>query len=466
MLIEIKERSISLLEQFVEAKERPELGTFYKVQNFVLLYLVLFRPTMRSQNFVLEILKSPESPKEASKNGIYFPPSETDPVVLQLTKYKTSQRYGFLQFFLDMDQSSILRKFLIARSWVFPNPDLPSHSFLFLDQRRQPLLRIGKYFKQITLDLLEKNISISSIRKIMESTLSEINIFDKDTRNSLSAAMLHDPATARRYYVSVDMKKNSEKINSNWNLFLSKINVPSALQQSIPTSSSSSIIIADSSNPHDKGDEEEDDDDDFVERDNEEISSPSTYDGEWSPPFEVRNSLHSPPYSPQNPNFYCSPSSQSATSNTQTMKYNWANKRNDSYFDRINCNSQQQFSTLPSPFNNVLSSATPYSPFHYTPAPTQYGHNNISSSPPYSHSHQNFSMLGLLPSERNYPSSTPFSIKRSPTPYYQPYTTPPRSVNKQPGVKERNGDWVCGSCSNYNFSYRLFCKACNNSKFN
>ena len=53
----------------------------------------------------------------------------------------------------------------------------------------------------------------------------------------------------------------------------------------------------------------------------------------------------------------------------------WANKRNDSYFDRINCNSQQQFSTLPSPFNNVLSSATPYSPFHYTPAPTQYGHN-------------------------------------------------------------------------------------------
>lgn len=204
-----------MLDQLSACTERPNIKDIFLVQDYVLFFLVLFRPTMRSQNFVLEVMEKLQTPKEADKNGIVFP-SDNAPVVLQLTKYKTAQRYGYLQFYLTEEQSIIMRKFISVRVWAFPNPQQPTHNFLFIDQRRQPLLKIGKYFKAITESVLNKNISISCIRKIMESSLSELNCFDVKTRNALSAAMLHDPATARRYYVSIDMQQHSKEINDNW----------------------------------------------------------------------------------------------------------------------------------------------------------------------------------------------------------------------------------------------------------
>jgi hypothetical protein len=61
-----------------------------------------------------------------------------------------------------------------------------------------------------------KRIDISTIRKVMETAVSECLLMDSAEKDNLSKAMLHDPDTAQRYYVSKDSKSESSTINAQW----------------------------------------------------------------------------------------------------------------------------------------------------------------------------------------------------------------------------------------------------------
>lgn len=429
-----KPRLEALLDDLSTAKERPLITLIYDVQDYVLLHLVLYRPTMRSQNFVLQILPSPQNPRDANSNGIFIP--EEGAVILQLSKYKTATRYGFLEYYLSDEQSEIIRKFVAARKWIFPNPEKPTHDFLFCDHNSTPLLSVGKYFKRISYSLFDKNISISTIRKIMESTLSEGSDLNTTIRNALSAAMLHDPATARRYYVSVDMVRHSNEINNVWEKFITK--------QRPAQNSVSNVGGGESAE-----------------------SFPST-----PSPRNPEDVFSPPPLSPSTNCEWSPPHSNSPSIASSSGDYYYSNVRNNDNFDR----------TYDSPPTYPLRSRFSSHPYQNP--------NSYNNHPTYSSSYQPcFPYVGVSPSHINcslsppppppspplpspLPLPTPYaSMARSfPSPYYFPYSPPPSFsppiVHKQPGLREIEGDWVCRACCNYNFRHRIFCKACNVSKFN
>jgi DNA replication protein DnaD len=166
--------TIPTYSDLVILEKRPLLSDVLKIQNYILLHLVIFRPTMRSQNFILEILKVPQTPKNADRNGIFICP-DSDNVMIQYCKYKTAQLYGFLQFYLSDKHALLIRKFVAIRPWLFPSPSQPRHNFLFSDNKCNPLQRVGRAFKSFAQPLFEKNLGISTIRKIMESEIFESN---------------------------------------------------------------------------------------------------------------------------------------------------------------------------------------------------------------------------------------------------------------------------------------------------
>lgn len=88
----LKEETELMLQQFENLNEcdsRPLFSDLLLIQDYVIFNLIVKRPTMRSQNFILEIMDKLQSPKLASKNGIVV--FSRDRVVLQYTKYKTQQ---------------------------------------------------------------------------------------------------------------------------------------------------------------------------------------------------------------------------------------------------------------------------------------------------------------------------------------------------------------------------------------
>ena len=107
-----------------------------EIQSCVLYLFCVNRPTMRTQNFYLEILEQLEDSRTASKNGLYID-SEQSVVTLQYSKFKTSASYGFIKFELNADLSALIIKFVYKiRPWFFANPSESDmfNSKLFVSQ--------------------------------------------------------------------------------------------------------------------------------------------------------------------------------------------------------------------------------------------------------------------------------------------------------------------------------------------
>ncbi len=105
-----------------------------------------------------------------------------------------------------------------VRPWFFtPKENVPLYgSSLFLNQVGKPLQNIGSYFIETMQQYFDQRIEISTIRKVMETAVSDCNMLSDTDKDKLSTAMLHDPETAKRYYVSKDSKTESKVINTQW----------------------------------------------------------------------------------------------------------------------------------------------------------------------------------------------------------------------------------------------------------
>lgn len=496
IIVGMKEEIIPKMNKILETEnldgDRPLLKTLLEIQDYVLLHLVICRPTMRSQNFVLEILTEKQNPKNADRNGLFI--TNTGQVILQFCKYKTAQQYGFLQFFTSDEQSTLLKQFINIRKWFFPHPSNPTHNYLFVDNNVKPLQQVGRYFKRIMIKLINMNISIGTIRKIMESTIAESKLFDSNIHNSLSAAMLHDPQTAKRYYISKNVETYSNEINSHWDKF---INVMKS-KGSILTVPSTKLILSSFDNNLSKNNNDnnnnnfknnnnksinfynnnnndnsynnnnnyyypdnviEDEfhsyDDDtennymvFTPRLSHQLSpSPQSpqFSPEFSPEYSPPNSIPSPPrysptlslYSPQP--CYIPPPPPTYTSHSPSFSPYHRNYNNGDLGNNNNI-----YSEVEDP-NHYFNRT-------YSPSIRSFRTNYLQSPPPFN------SNIGV---NNNYVTPTPPNSR----PYFRPYPSSP-PVNKQPGLKEMLGDWVCTRCGNLNFQRRLFCRACGLSKYN
>jgi hypothetical protein len=198
---ELKQEIDILMERMAKSQTRPSIEDVLKVQDYVVFLMVTLRPPMRTQNLELAVLPKLESPIEAKSNGIVF---NKDSVVLQYSKYKTKKSYGFIRFCLDNPLANYLRKFYNdVRPWFFGSKDLiPNGLPLFLTKKGTPLKNIGDLFKKIMVKYFDKPITVGTIRKVMETALSESTALQESEKNNLSNAMLHDPATAQEYYVA------------------------------------------------------------------------------------------------------------------------------------------------------------------------------------------------------------------------------------------------------------------------
>lgn len=467
---------------------RPSVKLIFDYQQYVLLSLVLLRPTMRSQNFVLEILDSPQCPKTADRNGIFI--NNDGDVLLQYSKYKTAQQYGFLQFYLSDEQSSEIKRFLTYRPWLFPVPSNPNHNFLF-SANAKPITKIGKEFKKIALHVFKKNLGISTIRKIMESELEESSLFDKNLRDRLSAAMLHDPATARKYYISKNLKTYSAELNTSWDTFMTFIKTRS---------------------------KEKDEGQNYVVEDEINTPTPNSPPLDYSPQFSPQYSPGCNSYTSFTSTLSPTPSSLPPSKDAQppTLNYTHSNYFPSSSSNYLSINSSSSspnheqspfyspaptslspcYSSLPylyysnsnfSPLPNNLSSfSTCYTESNFSPSDFhsqpqhhhQWSNNNVSSPSSQSHYQDTIQQHHpyLSPFSPNisscqssgsltFPSTFPPSNNFFPSPPRNHRYNPPPRVNKQPGIVERDGDWVCKKCTNFNFSRRLFCKCCSYPKF-
>lgn len=202
------------------------------IQRFLLFVLVIRRPPMRAQNFKLVILQEVENPKEAKHNAVVL---QEDGVILQYSQYKTqsyvflwvelepnyinARTYGFAKFFLSDLLSNYVKKFVKhVRPWFFSNKaDVPFYgSALFINQVGKPLQDIGRYFMDTMEEYFAQRVEISTIRKVMETAVSDCHWLTATDKDKLSTAMLHDPDTAKRYYVAKDSKAESVLINEQW----------------------------------------------------------------------------------------------------------------------------------------------------------------------------------------------------------------------------------------------------------
>jgi hypothetical protein len=173
---------------------------------------------MRAQNFDLTILDAVENPKEAKHNAIVF---EGEKAILQYSKFKTVSTYGFTKFYLSDFLAKYLKLFVThVRPWFFPSrTDAPLNgSLLFINQSGTAVKQIGTYFMDTTEIYFNKRIEISTVRKIMETAVSECTALDMATKDELSKSMLHDPDTAQRYYVHKAASSESQSINKQWDV--------------------------------------------------------------------------------------------------------------------------------------------------------------------------------------------------------------------------------------------------------
>ncbi len=127
--------------------------------------------------------------------------------------------YGFVKFYLSDTLAGYVRRFYNdVRPWLFKDKaNAPTTgSYLFVNQYGERLQSIGAYFKAAMKKYFNQEITIGIIRKVMETAVSECSLFNTAIRDNLSMAMLHDPETARRYYVCKDGEEASKTINGQW----------------------------------------------------------------------------------------------------------------------------------------------------------------------------------------------------------------------------------------------------------
>lgn len=123
---------------------------------------------------------------------------------------------------MDEPLSDYLRKFYNGvRPWFFANKDAAPKvdTPLFLTKKGLAVKNIGEMFKKIMLKYFQRPVTVGTIRKVMETALSESAALQETEKNNLSNAMLHDPSTAQEYYVSKDYVTASNAINSQWKQF-------------------------------------------------------------------------------------------------------------------------------------------------------------------------------------------------------------------------------------------------------
>lgn len=246
--------------------------------------------------------------------------------------------------------------------------------------------------------------------------MNECKLFDNNISACLSGAMLHDPATAKRYYMSRDMHNESFIINNNWKKMIDHYytNIDSTCNET---------------------------NNDNVGGEDSYKYAPSPNSPEWSPPFTPqwsppRSPEWSPPIAPQwspPPHITALPHIPPSSPYTPSPTYqsHWASPPYTSF-------SPPPSTYFTSPFSSTLSP----SPSYYTPytLPSRFPPTQWSTAPPSAHNHPHSSVT------------------------HHRYNSP--RINKQPGIVEREGDWVCFNCNNFNFTHRLFCKCCGKSKYN
>lgn len=135
-----------------------------------------------------------------------------------------TRAYGFMTIYLPSNLADYLRKFKdCIRPWFFKSNETQETvgSFLFLNKNGTDLGNIGPRFKKIMQRYFNSNASVSSIRKAMETAVASCTSLQSGEKNNISLAMLHDPATAQRYYVMKDNLEVSQQTNNQWELFRS-----------------------------------------------------------------------------------------------------------------------------------------------------------------------------------------------------------------------------------------------------
>lgn len=148
-----------------------------------------------------------------------------------------SRAFGFTKFYLSEFLASYVKKFVKhVRPWFYPNKDEVPYfgSSLFTNQVGKPLQDIGRYFMETMVLYFNQRVEISTIRKVMETAVSDCNQLSDTDKDKLSTAMLHDPETAKRYYVAKDSKAESAAINAQWDkLYLHYAGAPTVERQVI-----------------------------------------------------------------------------------------------------------------------------------------------------------------------------------------------------------------------------------------
>lgn len=125
---------------------------------------------------------------------------------------------------MDSPLADYLRKFYThVRPWLLNEKETSpaGESLLFISQKGNSIKNIGETFKKIMTNYFGHPVTVGTIRKVMETALSETTTLQESEKNNLSNAMLHDPATAQEYYVAKDYMVASNAINSQWKQFRS-----------------------------------------------------------------------------------------------------------------------------------------------------------------------------------------------------------------------------------------------------
>lgn len=134
----------------------------------------------------------------------------------------TIRTYGFITAYLPSTLAEYLRKFVEhVRPWYFPNKAeaQTTGTYLFLNKDGEKLKSVGPRFQNIMKNYFNSNASVTCIRKSMETAVSSCSHLQSDVKRNLSFAMLHDPATAQKFYVMKDSLQVSQEVNQQWQQF-------------------------------------------------------------------------------------------------------------------------------------------------------------------------------------------------------------------------------------------------------
>jgi hypothetical protein len=123
-----------------------------------------------------------------------------------------------------------------VRPWFFANKAdaKTTDTYLFLNKNAQKLKSVGPRFKSIMKNYFNSNASVTCVRKSMETAVSSCSVLQSDAKRNLSLAMLHDPATAQKFYVMKDSLEDSREVNQQWQQFRQALSTNSVQVDKIP----------------------------------------------------------------------------------------------------------------------------------------------------------------------------------------------------------------------------------------